>query len=215
VPRTLTVAGIDDHDDDACAYFVAVVGVRDQILRDGIRKRYADSRWKWQPFVPLCDSKLGITLANIASAADLRPLYLDFKSDLPRFIRAAEARGRMVVVVVDAWSTELQEYLESAQQLDEALFRNCAVVVVWSDDPKSVPELIPLVRERALGRRAAGGLLEEIYDHGGLTKRLGELLRILDQRLAPLRTPTRPLPPGGGGGLPTVSATRPEQPGAR
>jgi hypothetical protein len=205
-PRTLTVAEFDD-DDDACAYFLPVVGMRAQIKRDAIRERYADSRWNWQPFVPQSLSKLGITLASVATQAELRPLWLDFKDDLPRFIRAAESRGRMVVVVVDAWSTELQEYLQHAQQLDESLFRNCVVVVVWSDDPNKVPELVPLVRERALGRRAAEHLLEEVYDHAGFTKRLGELLRLLDQRLAPLRTPTRKLPPGDGGTLPTVSAT--------
>jgi hypothetical protein len=213
-PRTLTTAEFDDED-DACAYFVPVVGIRGQITREAIRERYADSRWNWQPFVPRCRNKLGITLANVATEADLRPLWLDFKQDLPRFIRAAETRGRMVVVVVDAWSTELQEYLERAQQLDESLFRNCVIVVVWSDDPKSVPELVPLVRERALGRRAADRLLEEVYDQGGFTKRLGELLRILDQRLAPLRTPTRKLPPGDAGGLPTVNATYTDPRGAR
>jgi FxsC-like protein len=190
----------------AKAYFAALVGVASRISRPAIKIRYADDRRDWTPFVPASEEPLGVTLTRVALEAGLYPEWLDETADLPARIREAEDQKRIVIVVIDAWSTELDDLCERAALIDREHFDNCSIVVVWSDDPDSQPDLRARVRNQALRRTWKRRMVVEAKDPAGLARALGDAIKALHSALSPSSTPARELPPGDPMSVPTISA---------
>jgi FxsC-like protein len=210
--------GVAPEEDDRSACFAALVGrlddvavgVADDVTRARIRSRYAANQWNWRPFGPGNQEPLRLVVQRAAAARGMWPQRLDLAPDLVTRIREAESRGDPVVVLVDAWSTDVPACLLRAQELDSQLFSNWSILIIWSDDPATVPQLDEQV-DAALHRQLDNKtFVKQVRDPEALETELVRSLEELVAKLARRRGPRRSGPPGNAIGLPSVSAARAE-----
>jgi FxsC-like protein len=210
-PTVMAAAAAVDGADDASvnsAQFAALVARRNAVSNTSLRERYGGDRWDWMPFHPENQQRLYEILVDLARAAGLRPTWFEQDAGVFEQIRALEARGQIVLVIVDPWSTEQHVLAGELQKLDQALFRNCSIIVIWSDDPAKEPQLARLVRKELLGRRMMASQVDEVQDLAALASSLKAAFKRLNEQLAMVRPLARSLPEGTRESLPIISATR-------
>jgi FxsC-like protein len=118
------------------AQFVYVAALSSEL--DGVRVEriaYGEaSGMQWQPFQPPDDEE--ITLIAQAVTAREKFLYEPVKPAAGLADRLAEASqaNKVVVVIVDPWSVQLESYRELMAELDQRSMPNCAVIVPFNKD---------------------------------------------------------------------------------
>jgi FxsC-like protein len=92
--------------------------------------------WEWKPFWPQVKSPISNFVARVALEEDLDypNAEMPFHSGLPKDIRDAETRGSLVILFVDSWTVELQDYREVLEKIDRESYKNCSIVVPWNNE---------------------------------------------------------------------------------
>jgi FxsC-like protein len=116
------------------AWLVYVAGRDEDYL--GVRGQctcYGAGGALWKPYLPPSDRGAGkITQRVVDSSGYLRetlPLSKRLLADL----RSAEEKNTLVLLIVDPWSLQLEQFRSPLADLDRANLVNCGVIIVWND----------------------------------------------------------------------------------
>jgi FxsC-like protein len=95
--------------------------------------------WFWRPFLPTENDAVGLIAQQVVSEMGGRFNELAFDADIVDRIAQAEKRNELIVVVVDAWTINVERYAALLRRYDQNSPQNSAVVVPWNDqDPETV-----------------------------------------------------------------------------
>ena len=120
--------------------FVYVVGNRKELSR--VRKN-VDSYGElgaidWKPYFPPSNNSIMLIAQQAALSQKLISDTLEFnkniEEELLERIRKAEAENKIVIIIVDIWTLELEQYRSIMKRYDEVRFFNSAVLVPWNNN---------------------------------------------------------------------------------
>ncbi len=117
---------------------IYVVARREEIA--SIRRNvdgYAEDVNQWQPFFPVSLATIGTLSATVIATQDLLINTLPFNDQITALVRQAELNNSPVIMIVDAWTTQLTRYREILQSFDGYVFINCAVLPVMDEDDET------------------------------------------------------------------------------
>jgi FxsC-like protein len=115
-------------------HFVVAAGTRDEMgtLREDVRF-YGDTREDWAPFRPALSGSLGEHARAVAAqrlfGSDVTDVYT-----LRERLDMARRNNEIVVLIVDAWATQLETYRRTLAEFDERAEPTVAVLVPSSRD---------------------------------------------------------------------------------
>ena len=138
--------------------FIYVVGRRGDL--EAYRKTldsYGDDGWQdWKPFSPTFDKRISHSALDVVRKDGLLDYErIDFGPKLVEELRDAEKSNKIIVIVVDSWSLNLQDCSAVMSSFDSYQFRNCCVVVPWNEDEETRNQSVNLtgLLSRHLGRQ--------------------------------------------------------------
>lgn len=92
----------------------------------------------WRPYDPDFQETVGILAAKTAAKYRLYFGEMPLDNDLVQRIEAAEKKGEIVIILVDAWTLKIPKYRDLMQKIDKVNFENCALMVPWNaPDPET------------------------------------------------------------------------------
>jgi FxsC-like protein len=111
--------------------FIFVAGKRSEFIppRD---QYYGNDGPDWQPYLPDLQDEVAILAQDIASREKLRYEVVSFDADIEKKIRQADLDNKIIVVVLDTWTLQLQPYQNWLQQLDNIESKNCILLIPWN-----------------------------------------------------------------------------------
>src|ERR1051326_5467792 len=121
--------------------FVFVVARPDELegARMNLGGYHDQGGWFWRPFLPTENDAVGLIAQQVVSEMGGRFNELAFDADIVDRIAQAEKRNELIVVVVDAWTINVERYAALLRRYDQNSPQNSAVVVPWNDqDPETV-----------------------------------------------------------------------------
>jgi FxsC-like protein len=198
------------------AYFAVFAGrkLEMQAVRPKAAARYGLAEPDdWEPFAAERRA-MALIAQQVASKLDLAHTPIRPIEGWLEQVRTAEDQHCPCVVVIDPWSAQLNGLKAQLQELDAALFRNCAVIVVWDlDAPGEAGQraalehnLHALLTRRRIGFSRTPLLCEDAGDPEALRKALSDALLEIETILAPLRPVLRPVATGTFAVRPGLSA---------
>jgi FxsC-like protein len=94
---------------------------------------YGEEGEDWRPHYPNPESRAGVIAAGVAADEDLLYEKFHFAPDVITQIQKAEDERRIVAIIVDGWTLQLEAYREVMEAYGQCNFVNCAVVVPIDD----------------------------------------------------------------------------------
>jgi FxsC-like protein len=197
------------------AYVAVVAGSAFEMrqARPTVLGRYgANMADDWVPFA--AERKpIALIAQQVVSALDLVHTPIRTAQGWLDQVRAAEDEHCPSLVLIDPWSAQLEAYRTRLEELDSALFRNCAVIVIWDvgegEDTRRVQletNLQRLLSRRRLALARTPLLCEDARDPAQLRAALAAALQEIETILAPFRPVIRPVESGTFAQRPGLSA---------
>lgn len=127
--------------------FVFVVGPQAELQAAQLRTKldhYGASGAEWHPYLPDALDDVDIMVKGVVLQEKLSPEdSFAVDGDLLDKIGAADKLNQIVVIVVDTWTLQLQNYRQIMKNADEKLqFTNCIMLVPWNEkDEESVKNI--------------------------------------------------------------------------
>ena len=112
------------------ARFIIVAGSQKQMGRYRSNIDCYGPEWdEWRPYYPDHDDPIGMHAQRLAGAQRLNSDLKVADGGLLKFVRDAEKRREIVLLLVDIWATKIDEYSTLLDEYDYEQFENAAVVV--------------------------------------------------------------------------------------
>jgi FxsC-like protein len=105
---------------------------------------------EWQPFLPDVNRAVGPLAGEIAFNQDFFRVHeMQLGNDLIQRIASAAGKRNVIVLFVDPWSLNVQDYCAWMKAYDSHNFRSCAVMVPWNEnDPDNTPAALEVLKKR-------------------------------------------------------------------
>ena len=128
--------------------FVYVVGTRAELQNwRHMLEAYGDGGWvDWRPYFPPIDRCVTWYAQGVVHDEELNYERLDFRPDLVQLLRDAEAKNKIIILVVDSWTLSCSTYRDVMSEFDRYQFRNCCVVIPWNKDEETLGQADTLKR---------------------------------------------------------------------
>jgi len=92
----------------------------------------------WQPYWPDDEDPLFVVAQEAATKLKLFFQELPLDGRLEEQLRQARANSEIVIILLDAWSVQLEHYKEMIRSYDAVTSLNCALLVPWNNrDPET------------------------------------------------------------------------------
>lgn len=120
--------------------FIFVAGRRDELqaLRRSVDFYGEEGGVDWRPYLPDMPDEVGLVAQAIAAEEKLRYEAVALGDDLIQKLDAAEHANKIVAIVVDTWTLQLDRYQTFMREYDKRHFLNCVVLVPWNPkDPEA------------------------------------------------------------------------------
>jgi FxsC-like protein len=112
--------------------FVVVVGSRDQMgLVRTTLEVYGEGWDDWRPYHPVCTDPIALRAQGVAIAQRLVSQFHPADEDLFDLLQNAQERRELVVLILDPWTVEIDEYKSLLTVLNGRRYGTTAVVVPW------------------------------------------------------------------------------------
>lgn len=110
-----------------------VVGSRQEMhdIREDVRA-YDETPEGWRPFDPDDSKNILYRLAQVITSQGLMYETHAAADDLIERLREAEAKNKIVLLVLDPWAVRLDRFRRLLSQFDQQVFFNCAVLTLWN-----------------------------------------------------------------------------------
>jgi len=86
----------------------------------------------WRPYLPDISEEIWVLATGVAVGEKLFPESLHLGDDLIQHLEEARRVNKVVAILVDTWSLELDHYHRFMRAFDDRGFWNCAVLVPWN-----------------------------------------------------------------------------------
>lgn len=203
------------------ARFVIVAGTRPQM--EGIRAQanvfypQSDPRL-WTPFAPEDTHNVGVLAAREAADLELIPMFASRDQQIVEFIRDAEKKKCVAIVVVDPWTLRLPNYADLLKDFDEHQFGNCSVIVAWNLADRLTQEKRQELRDELdaiFSRRLLNWnpifFKDSVTNLPELRSAIRDALKEINQLLASHRMPKRPVGESAFDRRPGITSARTSQ----
>ena len=113
--------------------FVIVAGHRRELteIRDELRYYGADP-FEWAPYRPELDQRISVFAQSVAADHDLSS-GLARSAEVVQVLERAAGENELVVLLVDAWTTQLEQYQAHMREYDRRNEPATGVMVLWSE----------------------------------------------------------------------------------
>jgi FxsC-like protein len=137
------------------------VAARRQELADGgvrtVLEGYGEEKgMEWSPYHPKLRDEIGLLVNDVTLGEGFLYTYDDVDDQLVARLDEAKRRNKIVLLVVDAWTLNLEPYRARMREVDGRSFYNTAILVPWNpEDPETAakrPELQLLLESTFLER---------------------------------------------------------------
>lgn len=92
----------------------------------------------WRPYLPPSDLQVGRFTQRIVESRGFLRETLPLSRRLIDHLRNAQETNTLVLLIVDPWSLQLDQFRLPLSDLDRANLVNCGVIIVWNDqDPET------------------------------------------------------------------------------
>jgi FxsC-like protein len=196
------------------AVFIIVAAKPDEIATVGRlgTKAYENSGGgDWKPYFPEKSKRIYALAAHEATGDDLdfNPEEKPFTADLASIVLDAEAKRKIVIIIVDSWTARLPTYREGLQMFDRQNYINCAVLVPLNRNDKESESqsavLADALRDaipwRSKNYKNTIYYRDDIQSEEDLRNRIRDTLTRLRSEVLAKATVQRAMP--GAGALPT------------
>lgn len=142
-----------------CAEFILLAASNQEIqtIRSNVES-YGEYGGQWKPFLPDSQLEVGSLTQTVTNGEKLLYQSLPFYEGLLTRIRNAEAKNRIVVLVIDLWSLQLQKYKDFWRDFMTLNPQNCAVLVPSNDNDEETRQNLPLLEDEEWKRFRDKGL---------------------------------------------------------
>lgn len=142
-PAPAGASAPDGHNGPRYVQFVFVAGRRAEILAENLRERldfYGDEGgMDWYPFEPDPGKEISRLVGEVTYQQGFVYDRLPLDEHLIRRLEEAQARNKIVVLIVDTWTLRLKGYQIPMQDFDKRQFLNSVVLVPWNrSDPETI-----------------------------------------------------------------------------
>lgn len=135
---------------------IIVAGSREQMHgHRGNLVHYGDEWYDWRPYFPSFSDPMGSHTQQLATAPGICTGLHPADHNLVNLVRDAEAKREIVLLIVDAWATRIDDLADALASFDGVHFDNSAVLIPLNgDDSETAEQLSDLWRalEVHLGR---------------------------------------------------------------
>jgi FxsC-like protein len=120
--------------------FVIVAGPRRELIeiREDLQHYGADP-FEWAPYRPELDQRISVFAQSVAAEHDLSS-GLARSGDVLRVLQRARIDNELVVLLVDAWSTQIEQYRGHMREFDLRNEPATGVMVPWSEQDTEANE---------------------------------------------------------------------------
>ena len=133
LPRTFTPTDLLPR--SAKVYFVVSAPTADQAAEESLGRRdrhfYGEAARDWTPYKPTTNEPLADYATRIAAERSLSAQVTDV-DELEGCLERAERNNQIVVLLVDPWSTKIEQHHEILRQYDQRDDHPAAVMIPWS-----------------------------------------------------------------------------------
>lgn len=133
--------------------FIYVAGKRTEFKPPRDKYYGNDGGLDWQPYLPDIEDEVAILAQDVASREKLRYEVVACDANIEHKVRQAELDNKIIVIVLDTWTLQLQPYQNWIQQVDNIDSKNCILLIPWN--PKDT--------ETAANRDALEQILEGVF----------------------------------------------------
>ncbi len=190
-PTTPSLSGVP------AAHFSVLAGRLDEMsnARANAGTFYGAESRAWRPFGD--EQAVFRVVQEMSNVEEVICEWLDGRDQLPTRVRDLEKTPLPVVIIVDPWSSDINEYARNLSALDQMRFDNCVILMVWdltgADAPRSAALKTRI--QSHLGRWSAGGPTpfynDKIQSVADLRDAVGQAIRDLRNRLVQRMDPVR------------------------
>lgn len=115
--------------------FVFVAGRRNELseVRKTLDPYGEEGGFDWRPYCPEVVEEVGIIAQEVATREKLYGGFMPLDEDIVGRIKDAECQNKIVAIIVDTWTLNLQRYRAFMSEYDGRNFINCAVLVPWNN----------------------------------------------------------------------------------
>ncbi|HEX3144536.1 MAG TPA: TIR-like protein FxsC [Pyrinomonadaceae bacterium] len=179
----------ETSNDSRSVRFMFVAGRRDELqpVREKVDAYGEEGGEDWQPYIP--DSpRAGIIAAEVAVQQDLLYAPVELNANILVEIKKAEEEKRIVAIIVDGWTLQIEPYGGLMKEYDDKNFVNCAVIVPLNNNDEETrrqKEYLDEVVKRTFANEYAkpSGCFGIVYSHDQLKKELASALNKARTRL--------------------------------
>jgi FxsC-like protein len=205
--------GAPQTDSPRYVQFIFVAGKRGEL--EEIRHStdcYGHEGRDWRPFLPEVTDEVWWLAQNIATQEKFEYETVPLDANVIDKLKEAERNRKIVVVIVDTWTLQLQQYREFMRPYDDLYLLNCVVLVPWNpqdnETQSSRSELEAKIRQtfpKKWRTRDQDRFLASINSLDELKKHLSEglhkacaLIRQNNEVVRPVETESTPMIPKPG-----------------
>ncbi len=172
--------------------FIFVAGTQAELkaLREQVECYGTHGAEEWQPFHPDVALAVADVALEVAGAERLWPERVSLGGDLIQRLEQAESENKVVAIIVDTWTLQLQQYHNVMREYDKRLFPNSVVLIPWnqkdSETAKELNRLKTIVKGTFLNRllvRDTQTFMDEICSAEDLRKSLSTSLAAARARI--------------------------------
>jgi FxsC-like protein len=141
--------------------FIFVAGSRDELSK--VRKSinyYGRRGDEWQPYLPEVEDQIIFLTGDVVWREKLIPRIVDLDQHIERRLEEAENENNIVVIVVDTWTLQLEQYSDFMRKYDRREFVNCVVMVPWNQNDSEAEE----------SREALKGVIYSTFERKAVNK---------------------------------------------
>ena len=90
--------------------------------------------WDWKPYFPKVDKEIAFIAQSVSSDVKIRCEHVSSDVNPLSFVENACKYGKIVILIIDPWSLQLQDYANKAGDYDAHEYLNCAVMVSFNSN---------------------------------------------------------------------------------
>lgn len=128
-------AGDDVKVGTSFVQFVFVAGRRKELktLRTKLDPYGEEGGHDWHPYLPEVKDRVGLISQRLACGEDLTSDFMQLDDNIIMRIKEAQRLNKIVVILVDTWTLDLEQYKKPMLAYDDRKFINCVVIVSWNN----------------------------------------------------------------------------------
>ena len=134
--------------------FILVAASLSEVKQAGLREVldfYGEAGGlSWRPYWDEVPVPVGVEAQKVAGQWLLYSHAASVGNDLVESIREAERKNNIVVIILDAWTLQLEAYRQLMSRWGENAFYNCVLLIPWNRDDETAG-----ARQRLVDRLAA------------------------------------------------------------